>query len=136
MKNSYSGYLLGRLPIAFSMLGHGIIRLPKMNEFSDWMVGVFEKSIIPSSVVMPFSYALPILELNVGFLLLIGLFTRQAIVLGSLIMLALIFGSCMLEDWQNVFVQMIYGAYFAVLLCFEKKYNRYALDGLLFRRYK
>jgi thiosulfate dehydrogenase [quinone] large subunit len=45
-------------------------------------------------------------------------------------MLALIFGSSLLEQWENVFSQIIYGAYFALLYYFTP-YNRYAIDRLL-----
>lgn len=135
MKNAPISYVLARLPIGMSMLGHGIVHLPKLHEFSDWMVGSFGDSFLPASLVMPFSYALPVVELNIGFLLLVGLFTRQAIVLGSMLMVILIFGSCMLEDWQNVFVQMMYGFYFAVLLFLERKHNRYSFDHWLLNKY-
>ncbi|QCR21533.1 DoxX family protein [Pontibacter sp. SGAir0037] len=134
MKNAYLSYLLGRLPIAVSMFGHGLVRLPKLDKFSAWMVGSFESTFLPTPFVTFFSYALPIIELNIGFLLLVGLFTRQAIVAGILVMLVLIFGSSLLEEWQNVFIQMMYGAYFAVLLAFAKKYNRYSVDRLFFRK--
>jgi len=41
------------------------------------MMGQFTKSSIPEFLVLPFSYALPILEFAAGLMILIGLFTRQ-----------------------------------------------------------
>src|SRR5437879_7066494 len=118
-KNPGRTYLLARLPIAVSMLGHGLDRIPKLQTFSNHLIGQFNNSILPEILVIPFSYALPFLELLTGVLLILGLFTRYACVLGVLIMLTLIFGSCLIEQWDNVFSQIIYGAYFAMLYYFE-----------------
>jgi len=133
MKNADVSYLLARLPIGMSFFGHGLARLPKLNAFSQWMVQSFSASILPASLVRPFSYLLPILELLIGILLLLGLYTRHAIVLGALVILLLIFGSSLLEQWSNVFLQMIYGAYFSLLYKYVY-YNRLSFDYLIFKQ--
>jgi len=111
------------------MFGHGLIRFTKMPVFVDGMVREFSKSLLPVSLVSLFAYTLPFFEFFSGLLLLLGLFTRFAAILGVCIMLALIFGSSFIEKWDNVFTQLIYGAYFSVVLLFSR-YNKYALDGL------
>jgi thiosulfate dehydrogenase [quinone] large subunit len=127
-KNPGRTYLLARLPIGMSMFGHGLDRIPKLQAFSGHMFGQFSKSMIPASLVSIFANVLPFLEFLTGILLLLGLFTRFACVLGVMIMLALIFGSSLIEQWENVFSQIIYGAYFALLYYFAV-YNRYSIDG-------
>jgi len=129
MKKEQYTYLLARLPIGMSFFGHGLERLPKLAAFSNGMVASFSKSILPAGLVLPFGYVLPFLELLTGILLLLGLFTRFATVLGVAIMLALIFGSCMVEQWNNVFTQIIYGAYLALLFEFVQ-YNSISIDRL------
>ena len=129
MKKEQITFLLARLPIGMSMFGHGLIRLTKLQTFSNGMVTEFNKSFLPSSLVLPFSYLLPFLEFWVGLFLLIGLFTRFSCILGVLIMLALIFGSSALEQWNNIFTQIIYAAYFAVLYYYAD-FNGYSLDSL------
>jgi len=124
-------FLLARLAVGISMFGHGLVRLPKLQSFSHWMVGQFEKSMLPEIIVTPFSYILPIAELLVGIFLLIGLFTRQALVAGSLVMIALIFGSSMIEEWGAIPSQLIHAAFFSILLIFEKSYNSFAVDLIL-----
>ncbi|NNG09988.1 MAG: DoxX family membrane protein [Arenibacter sp.] len=124
--NSYS-FLMLRLAIGLSMFGHGLVRLGKLSGFSEWMVGSFQNSILPEVLVVPFSYALPILEFCVGMLLLIGLFTKKAIFLGALIMLLLIFGTTLIENWDALPSQLIHLALFAVLLNFIND-NCWALD--------
>jgi len=124
-----TAYLLARLAIGTSMFGHGLVRLPKLAVFSKWMVGSFAKSILPDALVVPFSYILPFAEFSIGFLLLIGLFTKQAAVAGALVMIVLIFGSTTIENWDMIPVQLIHVAFFAVLIQFVQ-YNSYALDGV------
>jgi len=127
-KESFT-YLLARLPIGMSFFGHGLERLPKLAAFSHGMATSFSKSILPESLVLPFGYILPVLELLIGILLLLGLFTRFAAVLGVALMLFLIFGSSMIEQWNNVFTQIIYGGYLALLFYFAQ-YNIISIDGL------
>ncbi len=111
------------------MFGHGLVRLPKLPVFSNWMVGQFQnhKSILPSALVMPFSYILPFAEFIIGLLLLIGLFTEKALIAGAIVMILLIFGSTTIEEWDAIPSQLIHVAFFAVLLTFIE-YNSYALD--------
>ena len=128
MKKESITYLLARLPIGMSFFGHGLERLPKLDAFSHGMAASFSKSILPEALVLPFGYILPVLELLTGIMLLLGLFTRFATILGVAIMLALIFGSCMIEQWNNVFTQIIYGGYLALLYYFVQ-YNAVSIDG-------
>jgi uncharacterized membrane protein YphA (DoxX/SURF4 family) len=123
-------YLLARLPMGMSMFGHGLIRLTKLQTFTSGMVTEFNKSLLPSSLVMLFGYALPFLEFATGLLLLLGLVTRFACVLGVLIIIALIFGSSLLEQWNNIFSQLVYGVYFALLFQYAD-YNYYSFDRFM-----
>jgi len=132
MKKERITYLLGRLPVAMSMFGHGLERLPKLSGFSNHMVQQFNNAVLPLAAVEVFSHLLPFAELLIGVLLIIGLFTRFAAVLGVLVMLALIFGSSMIEQWENVFTQIVYGLFFALIYYFAP-YNYYSVDGLLKR---
>ena len=122
-----SSYLILRLAIGLSMFGHGLVRLGKLSGFSKWMVKSFENSMLPEVLVTPFSYALPILEFCVGLLLIVGLFTKKAILLGALIMLMLIFGTTLIENWGILPSQLLHVAFFAVLLNYIND-NNWALD--------
>jgi thiosulfate dehydrogenase [quinone] large subunit len=125
-----TSFLLLRLGIATSMFGHGLVRLPKLNGFSHWMVGSFQKSFLPEAMVVPFSYALPIAEFVIGLLLLMGLFTRQALIAGAVAMILLIFGTTMIENWDAIPTQLLHLIFFAVLLQFVQN-NTWALDKQL-----
>jgi thiosulfate dehydrogenase [quinone] large subunit len=128
-----TSFLILRLTIGASMFGHGLVRLPKLAMFSNWMVGTFEKSILPKTMVTAFSYLLPIAEFTIGLLLISGLFTKPALVAGGVVMMILIFGSCMIENWEILPSQLIHAAFFAVLLQFAAN-NTYALDNLFLKK--
>jgi thiosulfate dehydrogenase [quinone] large subunit len=128
MKKQQYTYLLARLPIGLSFFGHGLIRILKLSVFSDGMVKLFSKSPLPEGLVSAFGHVLPFFELATGLLLLLGLFTRFATVLGVAIMLALIFGSSMIEQWNAIFTQLFYSAYLVLLFNYSQ-YNRFSVDG-------
>jgi thiosulfate dehydrogenase [quinone] large subunit len=123
-------FLLIRLAIGFSLLGHGLVRLPKLTTFSNWMVGIFDKSILPSAIVLPFSYVLPIAEFVLGLTLVLGLLTKQALVASAILMIILILGTCLIENWEALPSQLIHVLILALLLQFISA-NQYSIDNLL-----
>ncbi len=123
-------YLILRLATGISALGHGLVRLPKLDQFSGWMVSGFEKTMLPAVVVLPFSYILPIAEFSIGLLLIAGLFTKQAIYTGVIVMCILLFGTTLQEKWENIPTQLIHIAFFAVLYQFLSS-NTISLDKLV-----
>jgi thiosulfate dehydrogenase [quinone] large subunit len=125
-----TSFLLLRLAIAISMFGHGLVRLPKLTAFSNWMIGSFENSLLPKFLVAPFSYILPIAEFTIGLLLLLGLFTKPSLIAGGLVILILLFGTAMIENWEAVPSQLIHIAFIAVLLHFIDS-NSWAIDLLI-----
>ena len=84
---------------------------------------------LPDLLVVPFSYVLPIAEFIIGLLLLLGLFTRISLMGGGIVMIVLIFGTAMIENWDAIPSQLIHAAFFAGLLAFIQ-YNTIAVDHL------
>ena len=130
MRSEPTTYLLARLPIAMSMFGHGLIRLTKLQAFSEGMVKEFSKSPLPELMVIPFSYALPCVEFLIGTFLLVGLYTRKMAIAGVVLMIVLIFGSSVVEQWNNIFSQLFYAVYFAFLFRYAG-YDYYSVDRLI-----
>jgi len=123
MKDFKTTYFFLRLPIAISLLGHGLVRLPKLKTFSNWMVTSMEKSVIPSFMIVPFSYILPIVEFLIGLLLLIGFQTKYTIYSGLVLMSILILGSTSIENWSAIEAQLLHSVYLGGLLWFYEKYK-------------
>jgi thiosulfate dehydrogenase [quinone] large subunit len=125
-----TSYLLLRLAIGASFFGHGLVRIPKLSTFSNWMADTFSKSMLPRAMVLPFSYLLPILEFVIGLLCITGLFTQQALIGGCLDMALLIFGCCMIENWEPIVSQLVHVIVLVVLIQFMAV-NTWAIDNLL-----
>lgn len=129
MNAKYSFFFL-RMPLALSMFGHGLVRLPKLGEFASGMADQFKNSILPEIMVLPFGYTLPVIELLVGIFLLLGWQTRFAIYGGLLTMSALIFGSSTIESWGAISVQLIHAIYIGMLLYLLPE-DRFSIDTML-----
>jgi len=122
-------YFAARLPIGLSFFGHGLVRMPKLDDFAGWMVSSMADSMLPAEIVRPFAYILPVAELLIGLLVISGFLTRQALLAGIITMSILVFGSTTIEDWGAITGQLVHAAYFAVLLWLVP-YNAIAVDNL------
>ncbi len=76
-------YLLTRLPIGMSFLGHGLVRIPKISAFAEGMANNFADTVLPNFLVLAFGYVLPLLELLLGILLLGGIAMRKLSAFGG-----------------------------------------------------
>ncbi|WP_379965448.1 DoxX family protein [Epilithonimonas sp. UC225_85] len=123
MKDFKTIFFFLKLPIAVSLLGHGLVRLPKLASFSNWMVTSMEKSAIPDFLIIPFSYVLPIVEFLIGLSLLIGFRTRHTLFAGLILMSILILGSSSIENWSAIESQLLHSIYLFGLVWFWQKYQ-------------
>lgn len=123
MKDFKTTYFFLRLPIALSIFGHGLVRLPKLQTFTEGMVKSMEKSAIPESLLTPFGYLIPIAEFVIGLVLLIGYQTKYTIYAGFALMGLLVFGSASVENWSGIEAQLVHSIYLGGLLWYWEKYR-------------
>jgi thiosulfate dehydrogenase (quinone) large subunit len=124
-------FLLLRLTLGLNICMHGVSRITAgPATFANSLVPMFQKTPLPVWSVHAFGLALPWAEAILGFLLLLGFCTRLALVIGSLLILVLTFGTALRQDWSTAGVQLIYAAVYAALLAFDH-WNDYSLDRLL-----
>ncbi|MEO6802970.1 MAG: DoxX family membrane protein [Granulicella sp.] len=117
-------YVLLRVAMGVDFLGHGFIRLLHgSGVFAQWMLQQMSGTPLPAGFVYGFGLILPPIEALVGLLLLAGLLTRQVVIAGSLVMLALMFGTALRQDWSTVALQLFYSFLFAVLLFLRERYD-------------
>ena len=76
-----------------------------------------------------FGYVLPILEALVGAAVLFGLQTRRALQAGSILMLVLMFGSSLREDWPTVGIQLTYSVVYCILIA-GVRFDGFGIDRL------
>jgi len=105
------------------LAGHGLVRIPKLQSFTQEMVKSMEKSAIPEELMTPFGYILPFLEAIAGISLLIGFKPKLTIYAAISLMTILIFGSSSVENWSAIEAQLLHSLYLFVLLWFYLKYS-------------
>ena len=122
-------YLILRLTMGVNMLTHGIARMLNLDGFNSWMIGQFSNTILPEFMVSIASYMIPFSEFILGILLIFGLFTSRAYLLGGLLIVFLVFGSGLQENWNVMSSQMIYAVFFFILSYFIEL-NKFSIDRL------
>jgi thiosulfate dehydrogenase [quinone] large subunit len=90
----------------------------------------FEKaSYIPVGMLSLFATAQPWVELILGLLLMIGLASRFSLIAGGLVILSLVIGTNLAQDWLVSGLQLIYAFLYYYLLAHLDQ-NRYSIDGM------
>lgn len=126
-------HALLRLALGISMLVHGLVRIGgHFWPFVDSTVKQFASSPVPHFLVRIGAMIIPPVEVLMGVLLILGLWTRFALVLGSLEMCALIAGMSLLEQWEIVAIQLAYAFFFCVVLR-DRQNNAMSVDGWIRR---
>ncbi|MFD1468895.1 MauE/DoxX family redox-associated membrane protein [Hymenobacter caeli] len=122
-------FVMGRLLLGVSFLAHLLVRAPKLAAFQAGLLKQFAGTLLPAALVGPYALALPWAEGAVGLLLVLGWCTRPALVATMLLLTSLLFGSSLLEQWNTVAIQLLYGLYTVVLLL-QVQFNRLCLDRI------
>jgi thiosulfate dehydrogenase (quinone) large subunit len=123
-------YLILRLTMGVNMFTHGVARLLDIDKFNGWLISQFSNTILPEFIVSISSYVIPFVELIIGILLILGLFTSRALLVGALLIVALVFGSGLQENWNVMSSQMIYAIFFFIL-SYLIELNRFSLDRVI-----
>ncbi|MCJ7936258.1 MAG: DoxX family protein [Chryseobacterium sp.] len=122
-----TAYFFLRVSMGINLLGHGMVRIAKLQDFASGMMKSFEKSWLPQPFTHTFGMILPFLEFTIGLLLVIGFKTRIANMAGASLILMLLFGSSTIENWEAMGIQMIYAGLFYILIS-RIEDNYFALD--------
>ena len=132
LDDSSLAYALLRVTFGLNIFLHGTSRLlGGIGNFVSGLIKMFQNTVLPTAVVVPFGYALPWLEAALGLLIIVGFRTREALVAGSLLMLALTFGTALRQDWDVAGVQLLYTAIYAALIA-ALRFNGLSVDQKVF----
>jgi thiosulfate dehydrogenase [quinone] large subunit len=88
----------------------------------------FAATPLPRFAVLSFGCALPFAELLVGILMFVGLWLRSALVAGSLLISALMFGTALKGDWNVLGTQLLYALVYYVLIA-KRSDDTWSLDA-------
>ena len=124
-------YGILRLSFGVNIMLHGVSRLlAGQAGFLAYLNHYFEKApLMPKAFLPVFGTVLPVVEAAVGLLLLLGLFTRFALIAGALVMTVLVFGTNLAQDWNVAGLQLIYCFLYYYLLVHRREWNALSLDG-------
>jgi thiosulfate dehydrogenase [quinone] large subunit len=119
-------YVLFRLLTGLDFFGHGFARIftgSHLSGFAQGMVKSMASTPLPSSLTLASGYAIPCVELLIGILLLLGLFTRYTLILAFLLMFVLMFGITLKQEWNIAMQQLMYGLVLFLLLFARERYD-------------
>ena len=132
--DQFLAYLLLRLTIGVNFIFHAIPRfVTGVGNFRDKLVTDFAKTPVPAPLVYGFGTALTYIELLLGLLLTIGLFTRHTLVAAMLLMMSLMVGTSFQQKWDIVSTQLMYSVVFFILV-WTQQANLYSVDRTMLGR--
>jgi thiosulfate dehydrogenase (quinone) large subunit len=124
-------YTILRVSFGANIMLHGVSRIVMGHAaFLAYLTHYFEKaSYIPVSLLSVFATVQPWVELILGLMLMIGLATRFSLIAGGLVIMCLVFGTNLAQDWLVSGLQLIYAFLYYYLLAHLDQ-NRYSIDGM------
>lgn len=111
------GYLILRIGLGINLFAHGLVRLISNSEkFQEWLLNLFAPTIFPVFSIKLMANIIPPLEFWLGIAILLGIKFKIHLIIGALLMFSLIFGMCMVQQWEIVGFQMIYLIFYYFLI--------------------
>lgn len=77
---------------------------------------LFRETLLPAVIVRPFALSLVFVETAVGVLIVLGLWTRSALLVGALSVAYLVFGTALRPDWNTLAIQMLYTSIYTAVI--------------------
>jgi thiosulfate dehydrogenase [quinone] large subunit len=124
-------YTILRISFGANIMLHGVSRIVMGHAaFLAYLTHYFEKApYFPASMLSMFATVQPWVETILGLLLVIGLATRFSLIAGGLVIMSLVIGTNLAQDWLVSGLQLIYAFLYYYLLAHIEQ-NRYSIDGL------
>lgn len=136
--------LFARLLLGANLFFHGVARLQSEEAFTHYLKGtesLFQAvALIPPGLVHLHLSILPWIESVLGLLLILGWMRKLALLTGASVLLSLVIGMCLLQKWDVVGTQMVYGLFYILLIEYTLSSHatdsdHYSIDAL-WKRFK
>jgi thiosulfate dehydrogenase [quinone] large subunit len=123
-------YTILRVSFGANIMLHGVSRILMGHAaFLAYLTHYFEKApYVPTSLLSSFATVQPWVETVLGLLLVIGLATRFSLIAGGLVIMCLVFGTNLAQDWLVSGLQLIYAFLYYYLLVHLDQ-NRFSVDA-------
>jgi thiosulfate dehydrogenase [quinone] large subunit len=125
-----TGYTLLRVGIGVSLVFHAVPMLWRLPAFVDRVRALFAPTALPDWAVVPFAWLIPPVEVALGVLTVLGVWTRTVVALSMGWMIALLAGSNLLERTDLILPGLAYLVVYFLLLQFVEQ-NVVSLDRLV-----
>jgi len=116
MNNNQLAFLLARITLGINFFLHGLVRIPKLVDFANGVTKGFDNTLLPSILVKPMAYSIPIIEIILGILITLGISSRKTLTATAIFIIMLISGSAFKEDWGAISTQMLYALFVFFLI--------------------
>ncbi len=117
-------YALLRLILGVNLLGHGVIRIYHgVPAFAAGLTAQVSSPLLPAPMVHVFALSIPWIELTLGVLLTLAIFTRAALTAAMIFMILLMIGVTIRQDWPTAGLQLVYGFVIFSLLFLRLPYS-------------
>lgn len=128
MNKDEIAYLLLRLTLGANLFLHGFSRLIGNHAaFATHVENQLQNTPLPGSLVHFVAVILPWCEGAVGSFMILGLWTRLALIAGSLLLLMLQIGTCLAQNWPVAGDQLMYVLLLFILLTYCER-DRWSID--------
>ena len=126
-------YAIFRLTFGVNICFRGVARIfvLGLDTFGAGMMKQFSATSFPPFFINTFAHTLPWIETALGIMIILGLKTRLALIIGGLMMTSLTFGTMFLQDFNLAWLQLTYAIVFFLLLA-TRSWNVISLDGMWF----
>ena len=126
-------YTFLRIVLGVNFFNHGFTRLGDIPGFAQSMVDMFQDTFVPEVLVRVPAMLVPIVEFLSGLLVTLGLATQAALITLFGLMIVLMYGVTLIQNWDAAGSQLIYCLVLFVLIA-GNSFNTFSLDRLISRR--
>jgi len=129
LTNFQIGYIFFRVFVGANLFFHGFIRvLTGVSAWEQPQAATFVDTFLPMPLVHIALYTIPYVQIFLGACIVLGLYTRWALLGGLSLFFILLFGHVVRQNWSGAHIVMHYGVYYWILLALLGQ-NRLALDN-------
>ena len=126
-------YTFLRIVLGVNFFNHGFTRMGNIPGFAQSMVDLFNNTFVPEVLVRVPAMAVPIVELIGGALVTLGLATQAALITLFGLMIVLMYGVTLIQNWDAAGSQLIYCLVLFILIA-SNSFNTFSLDRVISRR--
>ena len=117
LTNLQIGYVFFRVFVGANLFLHGFTRI--LTGVSAWALPeavTFTDTFLPMSLVHIALYMIPYVQIFLGTCIVLGKYTRWALLGGLCLFFLLLFGHTVRQNWSGAHIVMHYGLYYWILL--------------------